>query len=180
MIASFVPFLYKRLVEAGLGLGAPLRWAYDFVQKRRGGAVYPWRPGRVPPGGRTPARKLDLQPGELVRVRSYKEILETLTENGFNRGMVFDAETVPFCGGTYRVLRRVDRLIDEKTGKMNVLKNECIVLDGVACQACYAAFRRFCPRSIYSYWREIWLERAVPPSSGPGTDGMTTPRPTAP
>jgi hypothetical protein len=40
------------------------------------------------------------------------------------------------------------------------MKNDCIVLDGVVCRACYAKNRRFCPRSIYPYWREIWLERA--------------------
>ena len=27
------------------------------------------------------------------------------------------------------------------------------------CEARYAKCRRFCPRGIYPYWREIWLER---------------------
>ena len=35
-------------------------------------------------------------------------------------------------------------------------KNPCIVLDDVTCTA---AYHRQCPRGIYPYWREIWLER---------------------
>ena len=31
---------------------------------------------------------------------------------------MWDAEMVPYCGGTYRVLKRVSRIIDEKTGLM--------------------------------------------------------------
>jgi hypothetical protein len=66
---------------------------------------------------------------------------------------------VPYCGGTFRVLDRISRIINEKTGVMQRMKNECIVLDEVVCRACYAEHRRFCPREIYPYWREIWLER---------------------
>jgi hypothetical protein len=119
----------------------------------------------VPRGQKTPAASLNLQPGELVRVRSYDEILATLNEDSHNRGMYFDPEMVLFCGGTYRVIDRVTRLINEKTGKMQNLKNDCIILGEVVCQACYSKNRRFCPRAIYPYWREIWLERAAPGES---------------
>jgi hypothetical protein len=67
---------------------------------------------------------------------------------------------VPYCGGRYRVLERVEQIINEKTGKMMRLRKDCIMLEGVACRACYSKYRRFCPRSIYPYWREVWLERA--------------------
>jgi hypothetical protein len=123
----------------------------------------------LPLGSKTPSATLNLQPGEVVRVRSYAAILATLDENSMNRGMYFDAEMVPFCGGTYRVLRRVRRIIDEKTGHIQHLKNECIVLEDVECRACYAKYRRFCPRAIYPYWREIWLERVAS-----GTSTATT------
>lgn len=65
-----------------------------------------------------------------------------------------------YCGETYRVLARVNQIIDEKTGRMQYMKNDCIILDAVVCRACYSKHRRFCPRSIYPYWRAIWLERA--------------------
>jgi hypothetical protein len=35
---------------------------------------------------------------------------------------------VPYCGGNYRVLKRVCRIIDEKTGKIQNMKNPCITL----------------------------------------------------
>jgi len=156
---AFLFFVYHRLAEAGLGLGAAMRWAYDTFQKTGGGTPYPLRAGRIPKGMRTPSVKLDLQPGELVKVRSYTEILETLDQDWRNRGMYFDVEQVPFCNGTYRVLRRVEKIIDERTGRMMRLANDAIVLNDVACQARYSKCRRFCSRSIYPYWREIWLER---------------------
>ena len=54
------------------------------------------------------------------------------------------------------MLRRVEQIIDEKSGRMMRFKNPCIVLEDVVCTG---AYHRQCPRGIYSYWREIWLER---------------------
>ena len=110
----------------------------------------------------TPTATLDLQPGELVRIKPHAEILRTLNTESKNRGLYFDAEMVPYCGGSYRVLHRVAKIIDEKTGEMQEMKSPCIILDTVICQSRYSHCRMFCPRSIYSYWREIWLERIVP------------------
>jgi hypothetical protein len=158
MITTSLLALYYQLAIAGLGLGSFLRWTYDRYKKFAGGTPYPWREGKVRPGTKTPSAKLDVQPGEWVKIRSYEDILGTLDQHGLNRGMSFDAEMVPYCGGTYRVLDRVQRIINEKTGKMQHLKNECLILEDVFCKACYARSRRFCPRSIFPYWREIWLE----------------------
>lgn len=105
---------------------------------------------------KTPLEVLDLQPGELVQVRSKEEIVATLDKNNKNRGLLFDTEQVPYCGGIYRVLRRVTRIVDEKSGKMVQMKHPCIVLEGVVCKS---DFHRLCPRAIYSYWRENWLRR---------------------
>jgi len=167
MAASFVFFIYHHLAGSGLGFGSFLRWLYDVFQKVRGGTPYPWRMGQVPKGVRTPSLKLGLREGEQVRVKSYAEILQTLDENWNNRGMYFDAEAVPFCNGTFRVLKRVDKIIDEKTGKILKFKNEAIILEDVVCLARYAKCRKFCPRSIYPYWREIWLERVFSQPNGP-------------
>jgi hypothetical protein len=106
---------------------------------------------------KTPIEVLDLQVGELVEVRSKEEIVATLGKNQKNRGLWFDSEMVPYCGGIYRVLRRVNHIIDEKTGKMVNMKYPCIVLEGVVCKSDY---HRLCPRAIYAYWREGWLKRA--------------------
>ena len=160
LVAALLFFVYHNIMQSGIGLGSSMRWIYDTFQNIRGGTPYPWRAGRIPKGMRTPAAKLDLQPGERVKVRSYAEILETLDQDWKNRGMYFDGELVPFCNGEYNVLQRVERIIDEKTGRMLRLKNDAIVLKDVACGARYAKCRHFCSRAIYPYWREIWLERS--------------------
>jgi hypothetical protein len=130
---------------------------YNGFQKLRDGVPYPCRQGRVT--GKTPSEQLYLQPGELVQIKSYDEILDTLNENNKNRGLWFDAEQVPYCGKTVKVLCRVERIINERTGKMMKLPNDCLILEGVYCRAHYSSDRLFCPRSIYSYWREVWLKR---------------------
>jgi hypothetical protein len=105
------------------------------------------------------AEALNLQPGDLVEVKSPAEIEPTLDENGLNRRLSFDREMLPYCGGTYRVKRRVERLIDDRTGKMLRIPSDCLILDGVVCSGERSAGRWFCPRQIYPYWREAWLRR---------------------
>jgi hypothetical protein len=110
--------------------------------------------------GKTPAKALNLQPGEWVRIRPRGEIMHTIGPGRKNRGLSFDVEMEPYCGKTYRVLGRVARIVDEKTGKMINIANDCVILDGVVCKGCLSRNRLFCPRAVYPYWREIWLERA--------------------
>jgi hypothetical protein len=154
--------MYFNLSQAGIGLGPAMRWFYDTFHALWRGTLFPRKQGTIPTGVATPSLTLNLQPGELVRVKSHREILQTLNSEGKNRGMSWDAELVPYCGKTYRVLKRVTKIIDEKTGEMQEMKNLCIILDSVVCEARYSYCRMFCPRSIYSYWREIWLERVAP------------------
>jgi hypothetical protein len=111
--------------------------------------------------GKTPTGRADLQPGELVRIKSKAEIEKTLNLDLLNRGMGFDAEMSRFCGRTARVSRRVDHIVDEHTGRMIYMKSPCIVLEGIVCEG---AFNANCPRGIPAYWREIWLERVEEPT----------------
>jgi hypothetical protein len=94
-------------------------------------------------------------------VKPYPEILKTINEGNRNRGLFWDAEEVPYCNKQFRVLRRVERIIFDKTGKMQEMKTPCVILDSVICESRYSECRLFCPRSIYPYWREIWLERVA-------------------
>ena len=52
---------------------------------------------------------------------------------GRNRGLWFDREMLPFCGGTYRVRQRVTRIIDEHDGRLLELNRDCVTLEGVVC-----------------------------------------------
>jgi hypothetical protein len=149
-----------RLLELILVLSRMLQAAiigfFNEMQARRQGARYPFIEGTA---SKTPVELLNLQPGELVEVRTKQEIMATLDKDQKNRGLWFDSEMLPYCGGIYRVLRRVHRIVDEKTGKIVNMKNPCIVLEGVVCKSDY---HRLCPRAIYPYWRESWLKRASP------------------
>ncbi len=156
---------YNKAVNAGIGLGRMLRWLYDLAQSIWGGVPYPRKSGSIPVDQSTPTCTLDLRPGELVRVKPFHEILATLNTENKNRGLYFDAEAVPYCGGEFRVRARLNKFIEEKTGKLITLKNSSILLEGVWCRSSYSECRMFCPRSIYTWWREIWLERV---SQGPG------------
>ncbi len=160
-LASFIYSIYYHLSQAGIGLGPAMRWFYNKFHPVLGGTLFPRKPGLIPEGTPTPSGTLNLQPGELVRVKSHEEILKTVDSGNKNRGMYWDAELVPYCGGTYRVLKSVTKIIDEKTGKMLEMKNPCIILDSVVCQARYSQCRMLCPKEMYPYWREIWLERVA-------------------
>ena len=162
IFCGFVYSMYYNLSQAGIGLGAAMRWFYDNFHPLWRGTLFPRHRGTIPAGQSTPTESLNLQPGELVRVKPHEEILGTITADLKNRGMIWDAELVPFCGKTYRVHKRVTRLINEKTGEMMEMKNPCIILASVMCQSRYSNCRMFCPRGIYPYWREIWLERVTP------------------
>jgi hypothetical protein len=129
------------------------RWLLVRIQARVNGSGIPFVKGRLT---KTPRQVLDLQPGERVRIKSRDEIEATLDVNNRNRGLRVDPDQLLFCGGEFRVLRRVNRIIDERTGRMIQIPGDCIVLDGTTCTGTY---NRCCPRSDNPYWREIWLAR---------------------
>ena len=132
--------LSKRILPRRLWFRGGLRWRF-----LKGGVI-----------GRTPTGTLDLQPGDRVRIKSKNDLLATLDENLLNRGMGFADEMLPFCGQTATVQSRVERCIDEKTGRMLTMKNPCIILENIFCAGIYSAN---CPREFPAFWREIWLER---------------------
>jgi hypothetical protein len=134
---------------------------YNTIQRRRSGWVLPTA-GYLPDGTPTPAEHLDLKPGEWVKVKSVDEINRSITRNGFNRGMRYDVEMAKYSGRRYRVQMRVERLIDERTGKMLTMKTPCIQLEDVYCRAECTPRRLGCPRAMNTYWREIWLRRVAP------------------
>ena len=108
---------------------------------------------------------MDLKPGDVVRVKSRAQIVETLDHNSRNRGMSICYEMTRCCEGVAEVRYRVDRIIDERTGKMRELhdtvtlqnlRNNETLCDECLCQGELGD----CPRGELMYWREIWLERA--------------------
>jgi hypothetical protein len=135
------------------------RFLYDRTHQLLTGRESPIVTGMLARGVPTPTGRLDLRPGEVVRVKSKHEIEATLDDNENNRGLSFGPEMTIYCGKTFVVRDRLTKIVDEKTGKMLRMKQPCIVLEGVVCRSEYSQCRLLCPRAIPPYWREIWLER---------------------
>jgi hypothetical protein len=173
LVAASEPFApgergskYLREVQCGnVGVGRFLRVCTRALSRKLAGSVGLGAEVALRSAGPpAPIGPLDLRPGELVQVKSKREIARTVDENGSSRGLSFDWEMLPHCGRTYRVQDRVERIIDENTGAMIQLKSDCLILEGVACSGDWSAGRWFCPRGIYPYWREDWLRRAGEPA----------------
>lgn len=131
---------------------------FCWAQKKRGGVGFPYmEPGTLK---KTPVSNLNLQPGDLVRIKMPDAIMKTLDGNGKTKGLRFDVGMFRYCGGEYRVVTRAYRLIDQTTGKMIQMSEQapCIMLDGVICHADY---QKLCPRTEYLFWREAWLDKVL-------------------
>ena len=157
-IASVLLFLvYDSIASAGIGLGSFMRWLYEAFQE--GGSLYPNLRGKLQKNGRTPACSLGVQPGERVTVKSHAAVLETVTEDLVNRGMGFHPVMTAHCSKSFVVEKRLQRIMNEKTGQVMELKNPCLTLEGAACDGRYTK-PLLCPRGMAPYWREVWLEKA--------------------
>ena len=113
----------------------------------------------------TPVGQLGLQPGEIVRVKSLEQIVQTLDQKGRNRGLQCYVELGQFSGRSYCVRTRLDRMIAEPTGQMRKVQGTVILEDN---NCLCANVLGGCPRQDYTYWREVWLERV---NDKPGDTG---------
>lgn len=161
-VSNFIVRRSERLGQRlGLGdaLARPLMACYDGLQKLLpDGVPFPRRKGSIPVGHPTPNLALgQLAPGSWVRVKPYAEILATLDGNNKTRGLLFDAEHVPYCNKEFAVRSLVQQIIDEKSGYMIRFKSPSIILENVFCQGAHSDSRMFCPRAIFPYWRPVWL-----------------------
>jgi hypothetical protein len=98
-----------------------------------------------------------LKSGDKVKVRSIEEIKGTLNRWNQLKGCSFMEEMWPYCGTTQRVLKMVEKFLDER----DYLKKKCrgiIILEGVMCQG--TKDFGLCDRSCFFFWREEWLEKA--------------------
>jgi hypothetical protein len=170
----------RELLSGNVGLGRLLRVAIRAtsinVQRRLGrlGDVPLGHEGRVTAGSEVASAQLGLQTGDIVQIRSPQEIAATLDEKGKTRGLSFDWEMAPYCGQTRRVQTRVQRIIDETSGKMIELSSDCLILEGVVCSGDHSSTRWFCPREIYPFWREAWL-RPIEGEAGSNLPADTEP-----
>jgi hypothetical protein len=151
--ADLRPLLAGNVTFAAFWVAALTR-LFNRVQQLRGGVGYPPRPTTA--GVAAPPRDERFAPGDVVRVRDAEEIIATLDAGGRNRGLWFDQDMLKYCGRTCVVRKRVDRLIDDATGLMRVMKSPCIVLEDVDYSG---ETLRFAAQEEHLYWRDVWLKR---------------------
>jgi len=150
------PLLAGNVTPAAFGV-ALLTRLFNLAQRLRGGISFP--ANRPSSSGKSQRSDLNLQPGEVVRVRDPERIFETLDRIGKNRGLWFDRDMLKHTKQQRKVLARIDRIIDDASGRMLQMKTPCIILDGVDCSGEYMSFS---PQHDFPFWREAWLERSDP------------------
>ena len=170
--ASRVGFWARRMLDlrvlqdsfAHRGLAGTLRKSAERLNLVAPATAAAKSAGALEAGRATSA--LGLQPGEWVEVKSAEEIRDTLDRRGMVRGLYFMDEMWRYAGGRFKVLKRMERLMVERTGVMRTIKNtvllESTVCDGSAHEGCDATCQHM--------WREVWLRRVEEPE----VDGAAT------
>jgi hypothetical protein len=110
---------------------------------------------------KTPERTSPLQPGDRIRVRSNREILETLSAGGDLQGCGFMEGMVRYCGTEQTVLKQMRRFLDETDYHVKRVRGTTYLLEGVMCEG--TVDWGPCDRSCLFFWREEWLERLGEP-----------------
>lgn len=142
-----------RSYASAYGLGAALVRGMHVLGATRTPPAAPPTLNVVPTDGEV----LALRPAEWVEVRSVAEIRATLDARGCFRGLYFMDEMWSYCDRRFQVLKRMDRLMVESTGRMRTIKNT-VLLDGTSCDG---SAHKGCDASCQHLWREIWLRRVT-------------------
>ena len=127
---------------------------FEFSKKMLSSRVFGKHASRSPK--KSVPLTLDLQLGELVEVRSEKEIFATLDHEGKLRGLNFVPEMRKYCGKRFRVYKKLKKIILEATGELRTVRTPTVFLEGVFCDG---KAHGGCDRSCFIFWREAWLKR---------------------
>ncbi len=108
--------------------------------------------------------------GQLVEVRSAREIAATLDADGKLDGVPFMPEMAVHCGQTFRVLRRADITCVEGHGLRRM--NAAVFLEDVRCDG---SAHDGCQRRCLIFWKEAWLRPVTFANSPLADDEQTEP-----
>ena len=120
--------------------------------------IYTKQTGRstLPEATFAPAQAEKLSAGDRVRVRNWEEIQPLLDPFKETRGCAFLDDMRKYCGTQQRVLKSMERFLDERDYKVKKV-NGVILLENVICKGT-PAFGK-CDRCCFLFWREEWLEK---------------------
>ncbi len=138
-----------------------LRNRIKHIIKRRLRYINHWfnnvtRKRGVTSDSKTPNMNKAFETGELVRVRSRKEIEATLDRWNRLKGCDIMEEMWKYCNTTQRVYKQVGQFLDER----DYLVKKCngiYILEGIFCDGTVDFGR--CDRTCFYFWREEWLEK---------------------
>ena len=99
-----------------------------------------------------------MRPGDLVEVKSPREIQESLDNNGTLNGLPFMPEMLPFCSKRFRVSLRAVKTCyyGESSGIRRFPSEDVVLLEGVRCSG---ADHDGCQKACRIFWKESWLRR---------------------
>jgi len=97
-----------------------------------------------------------LRPGDLVRVRPYYQIKNTLDNKGYYKGMLFIDDMVQYCGKTYKIFKSVNKVFMHRDNKMQKCRG-VVLLEDVLCHGYGPEID--CDRTCFFFWKEAWLEK---------------------
>ena len=152
--ASFVVLIrYQRSAS-----GAPDLFL-ELNRNRGPAAIGAATPGRVSAARRWLSGLLlghDFVVGDVVEVRSWAEIRETLDDRGCLEELPFMPEMVGMCGQRARVFRCMHRLFDyRKTRRMRHMEGAVLLIGAV----CDGSAHGGCQAACHTIWKTAWLRR---------------------
>jgi hypothetical protein len=101
----------------------------------------------------------NIKPGDIVRVRSRKEIRKLLAiSKGKSKGCSFMREMYKCCGREFTVLKAVESFFDEAKQKMCKCRN-AVILEGAVCSGRQRLYLMKCDRNCFYFWQTEWLEK---------------------
>jgi hypothetical protein len=135
--------LVKKTLKKGYGLY--ISWASRRTQKPGEGEI-----------SASQSSMINFAAGDIVRVRSRKEIHATLNPWKELRGCAFLESMWQYCGTTQRVLTPLEQFLDERDYKVKKVRG-VVLLEGIICHGT-PVFGR-CDRCCHLFWRMEWLEK---------------------
>ncbi len=97
---------------------------------------------------------LNLKVGDMVEIKSLREITATLDDKGKFKGLYFMPEMEEFCGKQFKIFKIAEKIKLETNGELRKLRSPSYFLEGVHCNG---IFQGGCDRACFHYWREEWL-----------------------
>jgi hypothetical protein len=98
-----------------------------------------------------------LEVGDLVRIRSKVEILQTLDKDNKTKGCGFMDEMWQYCGTKHKIIKKIEYFYDECNQVMRKAHNT-VLLEDLRCSG-NKKWKHNCDRFCYYFWRGEWLEK---------------------